>query len=1385
MLNSLKSGNRLRVDFSKVPKKIDVPNLLQLQQKSYEQFLNVENLQDESGVEKVFKSIFPIHDPQNRLTLEYVGSEVGKPRYTVRECMERGLTYSVSLKMNIRLILWDKDEKTGEKTGVKDIKEQAIFIREIPLMTERTSFIINGVERVVVNQLHRSPGVIFKEEESPTVVNKLIYNAQIIPDRGSWLYFEYDAKDTLFVRINKRRKVPITILFRALGYSKQDILKLFYPVLNILIKDNKFLIEFNADNFLGRVDFDLKDENGNLLLAAGKRLAKKKAEKFIEDGIKFIEYPVEILVNRFLSSPIIDQESGEVLYDTLTQLDEGKLAKIIDQKCATIEIANDLASGVDDAIINSFIADNETLKLLRQTESIEDENDLAAIRIYKVMRPGEPVTKEAAKLFVKDLFFNSERYDLTKVGRMKMNHKLGLSVPEYVTIMTSEDIIKTAKYLIKVKNGQGHIDDRDHLGNRRIRAIGELLANELHSGLIKMQKAIRDKFTALSGNVEELMPHDLINSKMITSAITEFFASGQLSQFMDQTNPLSEITHKRRLSALGEGGLVKERAGFEVRDVHPTHYGRICPVETPEGQNIGLINTLSMYAKVNDLGFVEAPYRKVENARITDEIIYITATQEEGLIIAPASTKVNENNEIVEDLIEVRVDGETVLIEKEKVDLIDLSSMMIAGVAASLIPFLEHDDANRALMGSNMQRQAVPLVQSIAPIVGTGVEKTAARDSWEAIKAKRGGIVEKVDNKNVYILGEDENGAFIDHYALQKNLRTNQNTTFTQKVIVKKGDIVEKGMVIADGPSMDMGELAIGRNAMVAFMPWNGYNYEDAIIISERMIREDAFTSVHIYEKEVEARELKDGVEEITKDIPNVKEEELAHLDESGIVKIGTYVTPGMILVGKVSPKGEVKPTPEERLLRAIFGEKAGHVVNKSLYATPSLEGIVIDVKIFTKKGYDKDPRAVKAYEGEKEILDREHHDKLLMLDREEMLRINALLLKNPLKEDQEISKTPYTKGQFIKPEDLQNVNRFSINTIVKAFDADVQDEYKDLKAYFQNEKKKLKEEHDEKLNIIEKDDILPSGVVKLVKVYVATKRKLKVGDKMAGRHGNKGIVSNIVREVDMPYLKNGEIVDVVLNPLGVPSRMNIGQILEVHLGLVGKRLGNQIEEIFKEKQGDWIQALREKMISIADVARLMDARNFIDTLSNEQLLDYARDWSKGVRFATPIFEGVNTEEFAKLFEMAKIDMDGKTELYDGLTGQKMHEKVNVGYMYMLKLHHLVDEKVHARSTGPYSLVTQQPVGGKALFGGQRFGEMEVWALEAYGAAHTLREMLTVKSDDVEGRILAYKALTRGENVPQTGIPETFYVLTNELKSLALDVEIYDEVEEDETTRTN
>nr|MBP3724292.1 DNA-directed RNA polymerase subunit beta [Campylobacter sp.] len=1358
---------------------MDVPNLLQLQKKSFDHFLNIDNAQSESGIEKVFKTIFPIHDPQNRLSLEYVSSEITKPKYTVRECMERGLTYSVNLKIKIRLIIHDKDEKTGEKVGIKDIKEQEIFVRDIPLMTDRISFVINGVERVVVNQLHRSPGVIFKEEESPTVANKLIYTAQIIPDRGSWLYFEYDTKDVLYVRINKRRKVPITILFRALGYKKQDIVKLFYPILNLKIKNNKFLVPFDPDDYINRVDYDIKDEKGKVILEAGKRLTKLKAEKLLESGVKFVEYPIEVLVSRYLANPVYDKESGEVIYDTLTQLDENKIAKIMESQ-NSIEIANDRASGVDTAIINSFLQDYETLKLLKQTENLDDENDLAAIRIYKVMRPGEPVVKDAARAFVNDLFFNPERYDLTKVGRMKMNHKLGLEVPEYVTVLTREDMVKTAKYLIRVKNNDGVIDDRDHLGNRRIRSIGELLANELHLGFVKMQKAIRDKFTSLNNNLEEIMPYDLVNPKMITTTIIEFFTGGELSQFMDQTNPLSEITHKRRLSALGEGGLVKERAGFEVRDVHPTHYGRICPVETPEGQNIGLINTLATYAKVNDMGFVEAPYRKVIDGKATNEVVYLTATQEEGHYIAPASTILDSKGFIKDDLIEARRDGEILFARREDIDLIDLNNGMVMGVAASLIPFLEHDEAKRTLMGSNMQRQAVPLLQNSAPIVGTGMEAVVARDAWESVKAKRSGVVEKVDNKNIFILGEDENGPYIDQYTMEKNLRTNQNTTFGQHPIIKKGDSVEVGQIIADGPSMENGELAIGKNALIAFMPWNGYDYEDAIVISEKMIREDAFTSVHIYEKEIEARELKDGVEEITRDIPNVKEEDLMHLDESGIVKIGTHIKPGMILVGKVSPKGEVKPTPEERLLRAIFGEKAGHVVNKSLYATAGIQGVVIDVKIFTKKGYEKDARSIKAYEEEKNALEKSHHDRLLMLDREEMLRVVSLLSKNALESELKIGKTTYKKGKFIDKKDLENVNRFTLNSYVKSFSKKVQKEFEDMKLYFQNEKKNLKAEHDAKLDIIEKDDILPSGVVKLVKVYVATKRKLKVGDKMAGRHGNKGIVSNIVPEVDMPYLPDGRSVDIVLNPLGVPSRMNIGQILESHLGLVGLKFGEQIQEIFDSKKKEWIKNLRNKMIEIASVSKLIQAKEAISKISDDDLIKFAKDWTNGVKFATPVFDGVKVEEFKKLFEMAKIDQDGKTELYDGRTGSKMAERVHVGCMYMLKLHHLVDEKVHARSTGPYSLVTQQPVGGKALSGGQRFGEMEVWALEAYGAAHTLREMLTVKSDDVDGRLAAYKALTRGENVMETGIPETFFVLTNELKSLALDAEIYGKDDEND-----
>jgi len=1390
MLNSLKSGNRLRVDFSKTPQEIEVPNLLQLQKSSYENFLMMGNGLSDYSIEKVFNSIFPIHH-QNKITLEYLGLEVTKPKYTVRESMERGLTYSVSLKIKIRLTIWDRDESTKEKIGVKEIKEQNIFIRDIPMMTDRTSFIINGVERVVVNQLHRSPGVIFKEEESSTT-KKTISTAQIIPDRGSWIHFEYDSKDILYMRINKRRKIPITIVFRALGYSKLDILKIFYKFQKIELdkESGKYLMEFIPEEFQNRrFEFDLKDAEGGLILGAGKRLSKRKADKLLKDGVKKIEYPADLILDRHIVYPLTN-EDGEVVYETLTKVDKIEFDEVVEDE---FYIVDDLDENVDSSVINAFMIDDENLKVMKkEVEELHslnaDDNDLAILRIYKVMRPGEAYSSiEKAKEFFHQLFFDPERYDLTQVGRMKMNHKLDLNIPSYVTVLTAEDLIVTARYLIKVKNNLGHIDDRDHLGNRRIRSIGELLANELHKGLAKMQKTIKDKIQAGNIAVTDFMPHDLINSKTITNTIMEFFSSGQLSQFMDQTNPLSEITHKRRLSALGEGGLVKERAGFEARDVHPTHYGRICPVETPEGQNIGLINTLATYAKVNTHGFIEAPYKVVKNGVITNEIVYLTATQEEGHVIASSSNKIDDKKQtFIDSIVEARENGEITLKKVTDVTLFDLSPHMVVGIGASLIPFLEHDDANRALMGSNMQRQAVPLLISEAPMVGTGIEKDVARDAWEAVKAKRGGVVEKVDAKNIYIMGENEDGAYIDHYPLQKNLRTNQNTSFSQHPIVKKGDQVDEGQVIADGASIDQGELAIGKNMLVALMPWNGYNFEDAIVVSERVIRDDVFTSVHIYEKSIEARELKHGTEEITRDIPGVKEEQIPHLDESGIVKIGTYIKPGMILVGKISPKKEVKPTPEERLLRAIFGDRAGQVVDKSLVAPPSMEGVVIDVKIFTKKGYDKDARALAVEKEAREQLEREHQDKLDMLDREEMLRIASVLSREELSKPTTFNNKDYNVGEKIPMEEIKSGNRFALNSLSKAFNRKITKEYERIKTHFQEEKEKLRTEHEEKINVLEKDDILSNGVVKKILVYIATKRKLKVGDKMAGRHGNKGIVSTIVPEIDMPYQEDGTPVDIVLNPLGVPSRMNIGQVLEMHLGMVGKRLGNQIQDIFDKAQKDFVTELRKKMIEIASVAKLMNAKEFINGLSDNELIKYARDWAKGIKFATTVFEGVNAEEFKKLFELAKMDSDGKSILYDGRTGERIKERVNVGYMYILKLHHLVDEKVHARSTGPYSLVTRQPVGGKALFGGQRFGEMEVWALEAYGASATLKEMLTIKSDDVDGRLAAYKAITRGENIPKSGIPETLFVLTKELQSLALNVEVVpEEKDEDKDTFDN
>ncbi|MRJ06989.1 MAG: DNA-directed RNA polymerase subunit beta [Epsilonproteobacteria bacterium] len=1387
MLNSIKSGERLRVDFSKVPQILDIPNLLHLQQNSFKEFINLDN-PEESGLHRVFKSMFPITDNQNRITIEYLGLEFKKPKYTVRECMEKGLTYSIPIRIKVRLVVHERDEKTGEKIGVKEVKEQYLYIRDIPLMTDRTSFIINGVERVIVNQLHRSPGVIFKQEEAQNS-NKLLYSAQIIPDRGSWIYFEYDVKDVLYVRVNKRRKVPVTILLRAMDYSKEDILKMFYPILDIKVKNNAFYIP-TSQLEPGKLEWDLKDEEGNIIMSAGKRLTPRRLEKLREE-VKYVEYPIEILLERTLAEPIYDPLTGEVLFDTLTPLNEHRLKRILEHHIPTFKVVNDKAEGVDDSILKAFYQDIETLKILRQTETdkegnpIENENDLARIRIFKVMRPGEPATVQTAKDLFEKLFFDPERYDLTQVGRMKMNHKLGINIPEYVGVLTYQDIIKTIKYLIGIKNGQGQVDDRDHLGNRRIRSIGELLGNKLQEALTKMQKTIRDKMSTVT-NVNEVQPMDLINTKIITTTLLDFFATGQLSQFMDQTNPLSEVAHKRRMSALGEGGVTRERAGFEIRDVHPSHYGRICPIETPEGQNIGLVNTLATYAKVNKYGFIEAPYRQVENGIVKkdlENIKYLTATQEEEKVMAPASVPIDEETgEILQDLVEARKDGEIILADKREVNYYDLNPKMIVGVGASLIPFLEHDDANRALMGANMQRQAVPLLKTEAPIVGTGMEKYVARDAWQIVKAKRPGKVIKVDSRNIYIMGEDEEGiAYIDHYPLEKYLRTNQNTCFDQRPIVKEGDIVEKDQVIADGPSMDKGELALGKNVLVAFMPWNGYNFEDAIVLSERISIDDVYTSVHIYEEVCEVRELKHGVEELTPDVPDVKPEYLSHLDETGIIKIGTYVKPGMILVGKVSPKGDVRLTPEERLLKSIFGDKSGHVENSSLKAGSSMEGVVIDVKVYTKKGYEIDKRSREVHEQEKARIEEIYQNKFSIIDQQEHLALISLLANAPLKEEVEIDGETFPAGSTIPREKLEKMNIFHLLTLLNRYDEKVRFKFEKLKKKYQKEKEEIRRERDEKLEVLERDDILPNGVAKMVKVYIANKRKIKVGDKMAGRHGNKGIVSIIVPQEDMPYMEDGRPVDIVLNPLGVPSRMNIGQILETHLGLVGKRLGEQIETLLKEQRADIADKLRKKMKEIVEVAKFGEKyKEFIDSLSDDQLLDYARDWAKGVKFATPVFEGVNQEEFEKLFEMAGIPADGKTQLYDGKTGEPIKERVNVGYMYMLKLHHLVDDKVHARSIGPYSLITQQPVGGKALFGGQRFGEMEVWALEAYGAAYNLKEMLTTKSDDIEGRNKAYKALIEGQNVPIEGLSETFFVLTKELRALGLDVEFYKKEANDE-----
>ena len=1278
----------------------------------------------QKGLHDIFEEHFPITDTRENFVLEYLGYSLEPPKYSVQECKERGLTYSVSLKVKLLLYCTDPENEDFERV------EQEVYLGNVPYITKTGSFVFNGAERVVVSQLHRSPGVFFSQSVHPNGTK--LYSARIIPFKGAWIEFATDIKNVMYAYIDRKKKFPVTTLLRAIGFSSdKDILEIFDLAEEVAI--NKKSIK----KYIGR------------------KLAARVLSTWVED---FVDED---------TGEVVSITRNEVLLDRDHILTEEDVEVVLDSGQESLILMTDKENASEYSIIyNTLQKDNSNT----EKEAVE--------LIYRQLRNVEAPDEETARGIIEKLFFSDKRYDLGEVGRYRLNKKLHESLDEDSRVLTKKDIIRIIQYLIQLLNAKINVDDIDHLSNRRVRTVGEQLQSQFSVGLSRMARTIRERMNIRDNEV--FTPSELINTRTLASVLNSFFGTNQLSQFKDQTNLLAELTHKRRISALGPGGLSRERAGFEVRDVHYTHYGRLCPIETPEGPNIGLINSLCVYAKVNGMGFIETPYRRVINGIVSKDIDYMSAEEEDEKVIAQSNAPIDDNGNYLEEKVATRKMGDFPVVLPEEIDYMDVAPNQIVSLAASLIPFLDHNDANRALMGSNMQRQAVPLIWTEAPMVGTGMEAIAGHDAWESVKAKRAGRVEKVDARNIYIIGEDSNGVFIDHYALEKNIRTNQNTAFHQIPIVKEGQEVAADEVIADGPSIDKGELALGKNILVAFMPWNGYNYEDAIILSQKLIREDTFTSLHIYEKEIEARELKHGTEEITRALPNVREDELTHLDESGIVKVGTYVKPGMILVGKVSPKGEIKPTPEERLLRAIFGDKAGHVVNKSLYTPASMEGVVVDVKIFTKKGYQRDARATRAYEEEKARLEKAHHDSLLMIDKEEVLQIIDYLSKQELETDAMIDDALYKAGSRVPKEAIEGVNRFALRSLVKSYPKEVQQKYDQLKNSFLKEKKQLKLEHEEKLSILDKDDILPNGVTKVVKVYVATKRKMKVGDKMAGRHGNKGIVSNIVPEIDMPYMEDGTPVDLILNPLGVPSRMNIGQILEVHLGLIGKKLGKQIEDIFKEKQGDFIAKLRQKMQEIANTAKLMKAKAELETMSDEELLDYARDWSKGVKFAVTPFESVNNEEFAKLFELAKMDADGKMTLFDGKTGERIKERVNVGYMYMLKLHHLVDEKMHARSTGPYSLVTQQPVGGKALFGGQRFGEMEVWALEAYGASHTLKEMLTIKSDDVEGRAKAYRAITRGDSVPESGIPETMFVLTRELQALGLDVELYTKKEEAE-----
>lgn len=1306
-----------RMDFSKIPSTIEIPDLVEVQKRSYEAFLQKDadtERRAEKGLQAALMSVFPISDYNNTAILEFTNYSLGTPKYDVRECLEQGMTFAAPLKLRIRLVVFDSQDKSV-KGKVLDVREQEVYVGELPLMTDRGTFIINGTERVVVSQLHRSPGASFSHDKGRTHSSgKILFSARIIPYRGSWLDFEFDARDILYVRIDRRRKMPATILLKAFGLSTDELLKMYYPVEEIRIVNGQFMRKLDFELHTGhRTTLDVFEKGSKEpLVREGNRLTKGVMSKLRAAGIKEIPVKPDEFVGRAVLTELVAPKSGEVILEKNQRFALPTVEKILESGVESFKIIY-----LDSTTTTPVILD--TLEAERTTSKEE-----AWVEIYKRLRPGEMPSVDSAKLLFENLFLNPKRYDLSPVGRLKMNSRFSLDHSLELRVLTAQDVIEVVRGLVELKMGKGDVDDIDHLGNRRVRSVGELLENQIRLGLARMERSIKERMNLL--DMETVLPHDLINAKPIVAAIKEFFAGSQLSQFMDQTNPLAEITHKRRLSALGPGGLTRERAGFEVRDVHPSHYSRICPIETPEGPNIGLITSLATYARINEFGFIEAPFRKVRKGRVLNEVEFLSPLEGERFVIAQANSKMDESGKLVGESVTARSAGEFVTETPDKIDYIDVSPKQVVSVATALIPFLEHDDANRALMGSNMQRQAVPLLQSEAPLVGTGMEVVVARDSGYVEQARRDGIVESVDARRIVVrteLGKKDNdkgksGRFLDTYDLVKFQRTNQNTCVTQTPVVQVGQPVKKGQVLADGPSIDRGELALGKNILVGFMPWGGYNFEDAILLSEKLVRDDIFTSIHIEEFEVEARDTKLGKEEITRDIPNLGEEALRNLDESGIVRIGAEVKPGDILVGKVTPKGETQLTPEEKLLRAIFGEKAGDVKDTSLQVPPGIEGIVVDVKIFSRKGLDKDERSKDIESQDRVKIERNYQEELRIIEEERTKGLRKLLLGQVVGRDlmdHDSGEVILKRKGKITAEVLRKLSNDAVRRVLLS-DSEEQKKLENIEHAAKDQIEILQTYYDEKVGRLRRGDELPPGVIKLVKVYLAIKRKISVGDKMAGRHGNKGVVSRILPEEDMPYLPDGTPLEIVLNPLGVPSRMNVGQILETHLGWAAKALG--------------------------------------------------------IHVASPVFEGATELEVKDLLKKAGLSQSGQSVVFDGRTGERFKSPVTVGYVYMMKLHHLVDDKIHARSIGPYSLVTQQPLGGKAQFGGQRLGEMEVWALQAYGAASMLQEFLTVKSDDVPGRSRMYEAIVKGENFLEPGLPESFNVLVKELQSLGLDVEL-------------